>query len=137
VTATTGVLALADEPFVSLTTFRRNGEPVATPVWVAREGDALVVITGATSGKVKRARREPRVVLRPCDRRGNVAPDAPSVEGRAEIVRDAGAQAGSRKALASKYGFQWRLVSVLGLVGQVGRLLGRDPGERVILRLTS
>lgn len=135
-TATTGLLALADEPFVSLTTFRRNGDPVATPVWVARDDDALVVITAATSGKVKRARRDPRVVLRPCDRRGNVAPDAPEAEGRAAIVTGADAQAGPRRALASKYGVQWRLVSVLGLVGQVGRLLGRDPGERVIVRLT-
>ncbi|MDT7579905.1 MAG: uncharacterized protein QOK35_1169, partial [Pseudonocardiales bacterium] len=45
---------MADEQFVSLSTFRRSGAPVATPVWIARDGDALVVTTIADSGKVKR-----------------------------------------------------------------------------------
>ncbi|MEJ2865701.1 PPOX class F420-dependent oxidoreductase [Actinomycetospora flava] len=134
--APTDVSALGDEEFVSLTTYRRSGEPVPTPVWVARDGDALVVITAATSGKVKRARREPRVVLRPCDRRGTVAPDAPTVEGRAEIVADPAAQEGPRRALAAKYGWQYRAIGLFALVGSVARLLGRDPGERIILRLT-
>jgi PPOX class probable F420-dependent enzyme len=129
------VTALGGEDFVSLTTFRRTGEPVPTPVWVARDGDALVVITSATSGKVKRIRRDPRVVLRPCDRRGTVAPDAPSAEGRAELVTDPAAQEGPRRALAAKYGAQWRLVELMALAGKVARLIGRDPGERIILRL--
>ncbi len=136
--APTDLSALGDEPFVSLTTYRRNGDAVSTPVWVARDGDdasVLVVITGGASGKVKRVRRDPRVVLRPCDRRGTVAPDAPSAEGRAEVVDDPDAQAGPRRALAAKYGWEWRLVTVLGLVGRVAQLLGRAPGERVILRL--
>jgi hypothetical protein len=47
---------VAGERFVSLTTFRRDGTPVATPVWIARDGDALVVTTPADSGKVKRLR---------------------------------------------------------------------------------
>ncbi|MDD7937921.1 PPOX class F420-dependent oxidoreductase [Actinomycetospora lutea] len=134
--APTDVTALGNREFVSLTTFRRTGEPVPTPVWVARDGDALVVITSAASGKVKRSRRDPRVVLRPCDRRGTVAPDAPSVEGRAEVVTDAAAQEGPRRALAAKYGLQWRLVNLMGLVGRLAELVGRGPGaERVILRL--
>ncbi|GAA4886315.1 PPOX class F420-dependent oxidoreductase [Actinomycetospora straminea] len=133
--ATTGVTALGDEPFLSLTTHRRDGTPVPTAVWVARDGDSLVVITSATSGKVKRLRRDPRIVLRPCDRAGTVAPDAPTAEGRAEIVDDPAAQAGPRRALAAKYGLQYRLISVLGLVGRLRALVGRAPGERVILRL--
>lgn len=133
--ATTGVTALGDEEFVSLTTFRRSGEPVATPVWAARDGDALVVITSLTSGKVKRIRRDPRVLLRPCYRRGNVAPDAPSAEGRAEVVRDAAAQEGPRRALAAKYGFSYKVIDLMALVGRLATLLGRAPGERIILRL--
>ena len=133
--APTDVTALGESEFVSLTTFRRTGEPVPTPVWVARDGDALVAITGGSSGKVKRIRRDPRVVLRPCDRRGTVAPDAPSAEGRAEIVADPAAQEGPRRALAAKYGLQWRLVDLMALVGRLAELVGRAPGERVILRL--
>lgn len=133
--APTAVTALGDEPFVSLTTFRRTGDPVPTAVWAARDGDTLVVITSATSGKVKRIRRDPRVVLRPCDQRGRVAPGAPSAEGRAEVVADPSAQEGPRRALAAKYGIRFRVVDLMALAGRVARLLGRDPGERVILRL--
>ena len=126
---------LGDESFVSLTTFRRSGEGVATPVWVARDeiGDgALVVTTPASSGKVKRLRRDPRVVLRPCDRRGTVPPGASAIEGRADIVEDPDAQAGPLRSLAAKYGWEYRLI---GLVGRVARLLGRGTSEQVILRL--
>ena len=132
---TTDLTALGDEEFVSLTTYRRSGEEVATPVWTARDGDTLVVVTGANSGKVKRVRRDPRVLVRPCTRRGAVAPGAPTAHARAEIVADRAAQEGPRRALAAKYGLQFRLISLMTLVGAVTRLFGRDPGERVILRL--
>lgn len=64
--------SLGDEAFVSLTTFRRSDEPVSTAVWIARDGDDLVVITPAESGKVKRIKNSGRVELRPCNRGGKV-----------------------------------------------------------------
>ena len=67
-TATT-LLDFGDEPYVLLTTFRANGERVGTPVWVARDGDHLVVMTAAGTGKVKRIERTALVELTPCDRR--------------------------------------------------------------------
>ena len=66
----TDLLAMADERFVSLTTFRRSGEAVSTPVWVARDGNALVVLTPAASGTVRRLRHDPRVEVRPCQGSG-------------------------------------------------------------------
>jgi len=48
---------LAGAAYVQLTTFRRSGEPVRTPVWVAPavdDGDHLVVITVDDTGKTKR-----------------------------------------------------------------------------------
>jgi uncharacterized protein len=42
---------LPNSTYVSLTTFRRTGVPVSTPVWAAPEGDSLVVWTRADSGK--------------------------------------------------------------------------------------
>ena len=77
---------VAAEEFVSLTTFRRDGSPVAVPVWIARNGDALVVTTPAGTGKVKRLRRDPRVELRACGRRGQVREGAEPVAGLAEVV---------------------------------------------------
>ena len=53
-----------------LVTFRRNGASVATPVWFGIQGDRLYIRTGAQDGKVKRIRRDPRVLLAPCNFRG-------------------------------------------------------------------
>lgn len=70
--------------YLSLTTFKKDGSAVATPVWVARDGDELVVITDATSGKAKRIRNSSHVVLAPCDMRGKVT--GPSVDGTASLT---------------------------------------------------
>ena len=119
---------MASHDFVSLTTFRRNGEPVSTPVWIAADGESLVVTTPASSGKVKRLRRDPRVELRPCSRSGKVAEGAPEVSATATVVTPDGAAV---RALRAKYGWQYRLiVAVEGLVR-------RNRSERAILRITS
>src|SRR6476661_10290411 len=85
-TTAPALAALGDEKFVSLTTFRRSGVGVPTPVWIGREGDALVVTTPAGSGKVKRLRNDDRVEIRPCSRRGVVEDGAPKVTAVAELV---------------------------------------------------
>lgn len=69
--------SLAAEEFVLLTTFRADGTPVGTPVWIVPDGPVALVITGATSGKVKRLRREPVAALQACDRAGAPTPGAP------------------------------------------------------------
>ena len=75
---------LPHSTYVSLTTFRRTGIPVSTPVWAAPDGDTLVVWTRADSGKVKRLRHTPRVTVAPCDVRGRV--HGPAVDGVAQFV---------------------------------------------------
>ena len=103
------LLGLADERFVSLTTFRRSGEAVSTPVWIAADGDHLVVYTPAASGKVKRLRHTARVELRPCDRRGRVADGAPTVAGAATIHDDAAAVERVRVLMVGKYRLEFRI----------------------------
>ena len=49
--------------YLSLTTFRRDGRPVATPVWFAVDGDRIVALSGATEGKVKQIRNNSRVMV--------------------------------------------------------------------------
>lgn len=98
------------EQYVSLTTFRRSGEAVATPVWIAQHGDDLVVTTGLTTGKVKRLRNDPRVLLRPSSRSGEVDPGAETVAGTATIVQDAAGMAAPGDALQKKYGFLYRAI---------------------------
>jgi len=54
---------LSTEEFLLLTTFRRSGEAVGTPVWVVRDGSHLLVTTGQQTGKVKRIRHTPGSAL--------------------------------------------------------------------------
>jgi PPOX class probable F420-dependent enzyme len=49
--------------FISLTTFRRDGTPVPTTVWFARDGDHVIVGTATEAGKVKRIRAHPEVTM--------------------------------------------------------------------------
>jgi uncharacterized protein len=58
--------------YISLTTFRKDGRAVPTPVWFAREGADLVVWTVADAGKVKRIRRNGDVTVASCTSRGKL-----------------------------------------------------------------
>lgn len=69
---------------IALTTFRRSGAAVATPVWYLVLDGKLYVRTQAGAGKVKRIRHTPRVQLAPSTFRGR--PLGPPVEGRARIL---------------------------------------------------
>jgi PPOX class probable F420-dependent enzyme len=86
-------VALADEKYVSFTTYRRNGTPVATPVWwvsIAAEGGAerFGFWTSSATGKVKRLRTDPKVLVQPSDGRGRVKPGTSPVGATAELVTE-------------------------------------------------
>lgn len=101
---TTGVLdEVAAHRYVSLTTFRRSGAPVSTPVWVARDGDELVVVTNDPSGKLKRLAHDPRVKVRPCDVRGRVPEGAPTYAGTAVVDRSPEGVAAVKRAIGRRY----------------------------------
>ena len=130
----TSLLPLADARFVSLTTFRRSGERVSTPVWVGRDGEALVVLTPAGSGKVKRLRRDSRVELAPCGRFGKVEDGVVPVAGTAD-VRDSPADVDrARATIRRHYPIESRIV--LGIERLVERLRGRPRTERLALLIT-
>jgi PPOX class probable F420-dependent enzyme len=57
---------------LSIETYRRNGEPVRTPVWFIEDGAVFYVRTAVSTGKYKRIRNNPSVRIAPCDSRGNV-----------------------------------------------------------------
>ncbi|WP_353951671.1 PPOX class F420-dependent oxidoreductase [Knoellia sp. S7-12] len=116
---------LAEQQYVELTTFRRNGTPVATPVWIAPDGDDLLIVTVDNTGKTKRLAHTARVELRPCDVRGGVAPDAPRYAGRARVDRGVAAVARVKKAIGAKYGWWYRALTL------VEPVLDRLPGRKV------
>jgi PPOX class probable F420-dependent enzyme len=122
--------ALAGEPFVSLTTFRKTGIPVSTPVWIARDGAELVVTTPKESGKVKRIRNSGRVELAPCDRRGRVSAGAATHAGHAVIQSDTATVERLGTVFLRKYRLEYRVFLF------IERLVARGNKPRVILRIT-
>ena len=119
--STPAFAALGDERFISLTTFRRSGDPVSTPVWMARDGDHLIVTTPQDSGKVKRLRNSGRVELRPCDRMGRVRTDEVAISGEASVLDDAASLKHLAAAFSKKYGFEYRLFMLIERLGKSGR----------------
>ena len=92
-----------------------------TPVWVARDGDALVVTTPAGSGKVKRLRHNPHVELVPCSRRGRVRTVPARWAVRPEIVGDDEDARRLTDVLRRKYGVEFRLVMAVERLLRPGR----------------
>jgi PPOX class probable F420-dependent enzyme len=116
--------------YVSLTTFRRTGVAVPTPVWAAPDGDGLIVWTRADSGKVKRLRHTARVTCAPCGFRGRTT--GPAVEGVAEFVHRPD-WPHALAALRRAYG-QWFQASYLSSrLWQ--RLIGRGTERHAIIRI--
>ena len=105
--ALTEVDRLSAGKYLLLTTFRKDGTPVPTPVWVARDGDRLVVWSAADSGKVKRIRRDARVDLAPCDIGGK--PTGPAVAGTARLLDEAGS-ADAKRLIVRRFPLTGRLV---------------------------
>ncbi|MFI1659941.1 PPOX class F420-dependent oxidoreductase [Streptomyces sp. NPDC020472] len=106
--------------YISLTTYRKDGTPVPTPVWFAAEGDELYVWTRIDSWKVKRLRRDARVVVAACDVRGRIADGATHLEGTGRLL-DADGLKAVRKRLARKYTWQWWLADRPATVARRGK----------------
>lgn len=112
--------ALDGEKYISLTTFRRDGTGVATPVWFVEHDGGLALYTGATAGKVKRLRHTAHVTLAPCTFNGAIT--GPTLVGEARILNDPAEIAAINKALIKKYGLQRRaLLAVEAIQGLFSR----------------
>ncbi|MGH3678551.1 MAG: PPOX class F420-dependent oxidoreductase [Mycobacterium sp.] len=75
---------IAKAKYILLTTFTKDGRPKPTTIWMAPDGDRLLVITEGDSWKVKRIRNTPRVTLAVCDIRGN--PKSEAIDATAAIL---------------------------------------------------
>ncbi len=114
----THLATLADEQFISLTTFRRDGRAVATPLWFVLDGDQLLIWTGPNSGKVKRIRNNPKVTVAPSTRRG--APTGPAFDATARLLPKAEFPRAARM-MNKKYGFMKRLIDTVGALSRTVR----------------
>jgi PPOX class probable F420-dependent enzyme len=96
---------IAKTDYILLTTFTKDGRPKPTPIWAARDGDRLLVITGEKSWKVKRIRHTSRVTLAMCDLRGR--PKSEAIEATAAML-DKSHNGAVYDAIGKRYGFLGR-----------------------------
>ncbi|WP_414166506.1 PPOX class F420-dependent oxidoreductase [Streptoverticillium reticulum] len=89
---------------VLLTTYKRDGTPVGTPVNIAVDGDHAYIRTFGAAWKAKRMRNNPEVEIRPSTMRG--APTGPPLSARARLVEQGSAEnRHAAKCLARKHPF--------------------------------
>jgi uncharacterized protein len=106
-----GFSSLSGRKYCLLTTFRRNGDPVPTPVWFGLAGGRLYFHSESSVGKMKRIRNEPRVLVAPCTVRGK--PLGSPAEGRARVLGEDEA-ASAERAIAANYGLFRRIYEAGG-----------------------
>ena len=76
---------LRGHKYALVVTFKKDGSAVPTPIWFGLDAEGrLYFRTGAEVAKVRRIRRQPRVLVAPCTVRGR--PLGPSVEGTARVL---------------------------------------------------
>jgi len=100
----------ADQKYLSVESYRKNGLPVATPVWFVEQDGVIYIYSLANAGKVKRIRNNPHVRIAPCDFRGKTAGEW--VEAEARILDRAGEDKGHH-LLNQKYGWLKKIGDVL------------------------
>jgi PPOX class probable F420-dependent enzyme len=96
--------------YLNLTTFRKNGTPVVTTVWFACANDTIYLWTAKTSGKVKRIRNNPAVLIAPSTHLGK--PRGPAIEATARIL-PAEEQHVAQQLIDRKYGWQKRVFALI------------------------
>ncbi len=91
---------LSASKYMLLTTFRRDGRAVATPVHVVAEPDRVFFRTWDVSGKAKRLRQSATVEVAPCSARGRSRGAA--VRARAVLLEGEASEQAAR-ALAKEH----------------------------------
>jgi PPOX class probable F420-dependent enzyme len=92
----------ANQNYLNLETFRRNGTSVKTPVWFVQDDGKVYVRTASNAGKVKRVRNNGLVKVMPCGQAGE--PIGTWVAGQAREVTDPATFSLIRRLLVEKYG---------------------------------
>ncbi len=116
-------MSIADEKYVSLTTYRKDGTSSAVPVWIVDAGDGNVAFTTAsTSLKARRLANNDQVKLQPCDMKGRLTEASTSVSATARVSP---ADFDRVRALVKKkYGMQFHMINTMG---RISSMLGKGP----------
>ena len=117
---------LRETEYISLMTYRKNGDGVPTPVWVARMEESLYVFSQTNTGKVKRIKNFPEVKVAECTANGNLK--GTWYDAVAELVDDEAEKAAAYQALIDKYGWKMKVLNL-------GSKLSGKIKTRALIRL--
>jgi uncharacterized protein len=101
----------ANQKYLNLETFKKDGTGVATPLWFAEQQGTIYVYTLANTWKVKRIRNNSRVRIAPCDFRGKLKGEW--LDAKARIVTAGNEEQLGHQLLDKKYGWQKRIGNLL------------------------
>jgi uncharacterized protein len=119
-------MMISDEKYVTSTTYRKSGTAVPTPTWIiALDGDRIGFWTSSASGKYKRLRNNPRIVIQPSDARGRVKAGSKSAEGSAELVVSGADFDAIQSGIRAKYGVMVPISKFFNTLGHLGK--GKFP----------
>ena len=127
-------MSLADEKYLALTTFKRDGTPVTTPVWAAPLDDGKIGFwTSSASGKAKRLAHTSKVTIQPCDARGRVKAGTAPTDATATVVSSGPELDAIRKQIVSKYGFMTKVTKFLNSIGAFIKRKKQPYGDRGVV----
>lgn len=125
---------LDEARYISLTTFKRDGSPVSSPVWITGAGNNYLFTTGSKAWKTRRLLRDPSVRVQVCNMRGRVQPSTATYVGTGEVLTSREDVTAAEQALSAKYGWQF---SATRLVDRIRSKIGRsEVGSVVAIRLS-
>ena len=126
--------------YISFVSTRKNGTPIATPVWVAPLDYLGPNVFGFTidadAGKAKRLAHTSAVTVQPCDIRGRTTEGSPIIAGQAVVISGTEAEK-VRDAIAAKYGFTYTVFSIYLWVSERFGKSKDQPETAVVVTLNA
>ena len=125
--------ALFPGRYLSVTSFKRDGTGVATPLWFVTDGSRVFALTDLHSAKVKRIRRNPRVLVARCRASGKLQGEP--LAARVEVLTAVPELERVQKLLIARYRLTYRVVMLAYRIGH--RLRGQPAvADGAVLAIT-
>lgn len=116
---------LDDAHYVSFVSYKKNGSPVATPVWIVPFDGGYAFTTHVEAYKIRRIRNDARVTLSICDRRGKAPADAKVYLGSA-VILDSDEAKKVEHLINKKY---WIGTKLLNVFYAMKNIVGKNTSE--------
>jgi PPOX class probable F420-dependent enzyme len=104
--------------YVSFVSYKKDGSPVATPVWIVPFEGGYAFTTAPEAFKIRRIRHDARATLTICDMRGKVPQDAKVYLGSAVALDEHEAKK-VEELINHKYWIGTKLLTVMSIAKKI------------------